>query len=144
MHHLLTTSGHRGGCPRLPSCSCLNAARLHNSEFLPQRYSPKLHSIFHSFNARILCPLHNLILSVFILITPNILYHWISKTIVSPYTKQRVVLIVWWVPTFFHHSSLLVFILYNFHYSSYPLPLIAKPYGSGWMTCTFWSSFSPT
>src|SRR6185503_10247246 len=31
------------------------AARLDNSEFLPQRYSPKLHSIFHSFNARILC-----------------------------------------------------------------------------------------
>src|SRR6185312_13926875 len=27
MHHLLTTSGHRGGCPRLPSCSCLIAAR---------------------------------------------------------------------------------------------------------------------
>ena len=27
MHHLLTTSGHIGGCPWLPSCSCLIAAR---------------------------------------------------------------------------------------------------------------------
>src|SRR6185437_15173748 len=62
------------------------AARLHNSEFLPQRYSTKLHSIFHSFNDRILCPLDNLILSVFVLITPNILYHWISKTLASPFT----------------------------------------------------------
>ena len=62
------------------------AARLQHSEFLPQRYSPDLHSILHIFNGTILCPLYDLIHSVFKLQTSNILYHWIPKTLFTPFT----------------------------------------------------------
>ena len=67
------------------------AARLQHSEFLPQRYSPDLYIILHIFNGTILCPLYDLIHSVFKLRTSNILYHWFPKPSSrhSPSTGKR-------------------------------------------------------